>query len=464
MAIIYTYPEQSVITGQELVLVSSDNEEKSTKNVTLQQIANLNGTNPGVSSVFFADSLGLSPSTTQAGADPTVATGVVQVTGTILAIGGGTGKDSTALTAANVGDVLVVNSSKDGFDFSTASSGETYDLSTIQNTTTPANVDLTLTDSSGAGNNTRVTLVPGSSGNVTLTADATVTPPTITIESSGGGSGTTYQSGNGISIDTTTTPDTLSVAIGTSAGLGFNSSSQLVTSLTPSNIASTSGASNGAVLTYDGSSAMTWTEPGYNPQVRTEESLSLVYIDQTTGNYEIKEHTGINNLKGSVDISQNTNASGNKSHLINFTISFQRGTTTTIAGSDTHLGIALDSAAAIFSNGPSNAYSGSVGVASIVDSTGALKSSGFGIRPTTCIIPSKANPSDSSSASFNVANGLGDLNYSSATKYIWLGGQVTTTLDSVINYSSGSVAWILSSVTTTDTIFLSGTISAYGNF
>ena len=59
MAIIYTYPGQSIITGKELVLISDDNDQQSTRNITLQQIANLNGTNPGVSRVYFADSLGM---------------------------------------------------------------------------------------------------------------------------------------------------------------------------------------------------------------------------------------------------------------------------------------------------------------------------------------------------------------------------------------------------------------------
>ena len=114
MAIIYTYPGQALITGKELVLISDDNNQKSTRNITLQQIANLNGTNPGVSRVYFEDSLGLSPSTTEAGTDPAAGTGVVQVTGTVLAIGGGTGKDSTALSAATAGDILAVNATNAG--------------------------------------------------------------------------------------------------------------------------------------------------------------------------------------------------------------------------------------------------------------------------------------------------------------------------------------------------------------
>ena len=144
MAIIYTYPGQSIITGKELVLISDDNEQQSTRNITLQQIANLNGTNPGVSSVYFADSIGLSPSATETAQNPDVATGVVEVTGTVLAIGGGTGKDSAALTAANVGDILAVNATNDGYDFIAQPTGETYTFTTAQSTNAVSYTHLTL--------------------------------------------------------------------------------------------------------------------------------------------------------------------------------------------------------------------------------------------------------------------------------------------------------------------------------
>lgn len=460
MAIIYTYPEESPITGKELVVVSSDNEEKSTRNVTLQEIANINGTNPGVSRVYFADSLGLSPSTSEAGADPTAGTGLVQVTGTVLAIGGGTGKDSTALTAANVGDVLVVNSSKDGFDFSTASSGETYDLSTLQNTTTPANVDLTLTGSSGSVDT--VTLVPGSSGNVTLTADATATPPTITIESSGGGSGTTYQAGNGIGIDTTTTPDTLNVSLGASAGLGFNSSSQLVTSLIPGNIAATDSASNGAVLTFDGGTGMSWVQPSFSPTQTLTEAVGLIYINPS--NYSPTEHTGLSDVKGSVTRISNVSP-GSSAFLqtITWEIQFRVGSTSTLRSSGYSLGIAGTSRAPLFDGGPEHMYSGSIGIASVLTSTATISSAGFGTQPVSCIVLSKYDPGANSSLWLE-ANELGDASNLDCQKYIWIGGHNNNSgsLD-MIRYTPPSTSWIASGVSTTDTVYLSGTLTAYGN-
>ncbi len=459
MAIIYTYPEESPITGKELVVVSSDNDEKSTRNVTLQEIANINGTNPGVSRVYFADSLGLSPSTSEAGADPTAGTGLVQVTGTVLAIGGGTGKDSTALTAANVGDVLVVNSSKDGFDFSTASSGETYDLGTLQNTTTPTNVDLTLTGSSTSA--TTVTLVPGDSGNVTLTADTTVTPPTITIESSGGGTGTTYQEGNGINIDTATSPDTLSVAIGTSAGLGFNSSSQLVTSLIPNNIAATGSATNGSVLTYNGSASMSWVQPTFSPTVVDNEDLSLIYMDPS--NYSPTTHTGVTNVKGAVTKISNVSPGGSAFlQTITFELQFQVGATSTLRSSGYSLGIAKASRAALFENGPQHMYSGSIGIASVLTSSADISTAGFATQPVSCIVLSKTDPGVSTS-NWLVANDLGEAANTDCQKYIWIGGHNNNSGSlNMIRYTPPSTSWIASGVSTSDIVYLSGTLTAYG--
>tara|TARA_R110002020_G_scaffold118140_7_gene270129 strand:- start:1613 stop:3031 length:1419 start_codon:yes stop_codon:yes gene_type:complete len=469
MAIIYTYPEESPITGKELVVVSSDNDEKSTRNVTLQEIANINGTNPGVSRVYFADSLGLSPSTSEAGADPTAGTGLVQVTGTVLAIGGGTGKDSTALTAATVGDVLVVNSNKDGFDFSSAASGETYDFNSRQNPTTAANVDLELTSSSGTVNT--VTLVPGDSGNVTLTANDT-TPPTITIESAGG-TGSTYQGGNGISIDTTTTPDTLNVLLGSSSGLGFNDSSsgtELVTNLAPQNLATTSSTTNnGYVLTFDGGTGMSWLAQAFNPaQQIVNANLGLIYINQSSS-FEAALHTGIQDLKGEVIFLQTQSGSDTKT-TVTFELSFKVATTSTLRQTTGyHLGIGIDTGEntvtpILKSNGIKYDACGSIGKASIVTSSNALATSGdFGVTLDSCLAPAKNDPDSESNTRWLQANGFCSSTGQSdnpAEEYIWIGSRLNT--NSLRYKLPGGQQWINSSVGTSDTVFISGTFSGYG--
>lgn len=284
MAIIYSYPSEGVITGTEEVLVTIPGEENALRTISIQQISNLNPTSSGVSRVLFNDDVGLSPTVTEGGADPNAGTGVVIFSGLVSHKGGGTGLGQAEMTAANAGDVLIINSTNDGYVYSAPPSGETYTFSTIQNTTTAANVDLTLTSSGGAVQT--VTLVPGSSGNVTLTANETANPRTITIESTG--SGTTYQAGDGININTTTTPNSLEAKIG--SGLAFNASSQIQTNIGPTNLADTpsSGFTNGDILQYNGNTAnnLEWISfPGIRSATKTQVPMCLWY-ENSSGNRE----------------------------------------------------------------------------------------------------------------------------------------------------------------------------------
>lgn len=286
MAIIYTYPGDLAVTGNEKVLVTVPSEENSLRSITLQSIANLKSNNSGVNRVFFADSIGLSPNATQAGLDPLVGTGVVNITGSISITGGGTGKTQADLTAANIGDILVVNANKDGYDFSAQTLGETYTFSTAQNGN---NADLTLTDSQA--NVQTVQLVPGASGNITLTVDNQASPKTITIESAGAASN--YTAGNGIAISNT---NEISISLAGNSGLVFDNSSNLDTDLGPSNIGDLPQVPlNGDLLYYDSAAAKgaSWQTPSFISYQGTTklEHTDLILARWNTVSSAIEEHT-----------------------------------------------------------------------------------------------------------------------------------------------------------------------------
>jgi hypothetical protein len=251
MAIIYSYPSEGVITGTEELLVTVPGDSFAVRTIKLQQVANLKASTPGgnVDRILFNDSIGLTPTQTAGGADPSVGIGTIIVGGTVSGVGGGTGKDTAALAAANVGDILKVNASKTGYDFGTASgSGSTYTISTKQNASTSTSVDLDLTDSSSTVQT--ITLIP--SGSTSLTANSGA--GTITINSSGSG-GSSYQAGNGIEFNTSTVPDTISADLG--VGLGFDSTNQIAVTLNTTLMGGSAANQNGLVL-----SGYTGTELG----------------------------------------------------------------------------------------------------------------------------------------------------------------------------------------------------------
>ena len=261
MAIIYSYPSEGVITGAEELLVTVPGDSFAVRTIKLQQVANLKASTPGgnVDRILFNDSIGLTPTQTAGSADPSVGIGTIVVGGTVSGVGGGTGKDTTDLAAANVGDILKVNASKTGYDFGTASGGgSTYTISTKQNASTSTSVDLDLTDSSSTVQT--ITLIP--SGSTSLTANNAA--GTITINSSGSG-GSSYQAGNGIEFNTATVPDTISADLG--VGLGFDASNQIAVSLTTALMGGTTAGQNGLVLTSNSSSSTgaNWAAPSiYN--------------------------------------------------------------------------------------------------------------------------------------------------------------------------------------------------------
>ena len=451
MAIIYTYPGQSIITGKELVLISDDNEQQSTRNITLQQIANLNGTNPGVSSVYFADSIGLSPSATETAQNPDVATGVVEVTGTVLAIGGGTGKDSAALTAANVGDILAVNATNDGYDFIAQPTGETYTFTTAQSTN---DVDLILTDSQGGTNTVRLT--PGASGNVTLTANTTVNPPTVTIESTGG-QGQTYTAGNGINISNA---NEISAKLKNGGGLGFDGT-ELTTSLTPANLSTVTNKSNGDVLTYDGNNGMNWITPAYFPQISTLSTWNLVYVD---GSYAAVLHTGVVQPKGSITVSYDSAGTGHAT--ISWNLSFKLDTTSTLKTGGYHLGLSKEDGSALFPNNEGTIeFAGGLSRVTVVDQNNTIVADQWQTPATNAAILEKPN---TTSCQWEGANGFRDASDCSIgdaeiQSYIWF-STISTALSPMQTIYQPAAAWIRNTIDNNDTIYLAGSITAFGNF
>ena len=272
MAIIYSYPSEGVVTGKEEVLVTVPGEENSLRTINIQQISNLTSESSGVSRVLFNDSIGLLPSMTDGAQDPLAGTGVVEVTGAINAGAGGTGKQIADISAANIGDILIVNANQDGYDFSAQPTGETYTFSTEQNATVPANVDLFIEDSQS--NKDIITLIP--TGAVSLTADAVNS--TITINSTGGG--TALTAGSGIDITT----NVISAKVG--PGLQINTSEQIVPNISEANLgdAPSQGFANGDILVYNGfaTNNLQWTKPSFISSAnKTNIDFTLWYEDST---------------------------------------------------------------------------------------------------------------------------------------------------------------------------------------
>ena len=182
--IIFNYPHQAgPLQGGETLIVTDINNSNATRLITAQEIANLAPGTPGVNRVYFNDLVGLEPNATQAAGDEDVGRGVVEITGLVAPFGGGTGKGSTELTAAAVGDVLVINAGKTGYDFVPQNAGNT--TYTFSSTLNAGDIELDLTASTTPTGDTQVVLEAGTG--ITLSGGG-VSPVVITNS----GAGTTY--------------------------------------------------------------------------------------------------------------------------------------------------------------------------------------------------------------------------------------------------------------------------------
>ena len=255
MAIIYTYANFSPLTGAEKVLISDSDTNQATRTATAQQIANLAGGSTGVNRVFFNDNVGLTPSYTQTIGNETVGRGVVEFSGVLLPGAGGTGKDSAALTAATTGQVLVLNATKDGWDFGNAV-GDTYSLAAQQyGAVPPYKGGIDLSDSVGIVSTVKI--VGGTS--ISVTADAVTGEITVTNDAPG----VTYTAGNG--IDTSLLASgTIAADLKASGGLAFDNG-EIETDLSSTNVGGAVGTST-QCLAPDGGGGMNWVERVQNQQ------------------------------------------------------------------------------------------------------------------------------------------------------------------------------------------------------
>lgn len=236
MAIIYTYPIKSIPAAEDLLIISDVSDSNSTKQIRVDTLPG--GAASGVSSV------------TSANAAIVVNPQVGPVSLESVAYAGDT--NIGHVPSGSSGDVNLFLNGNAGW---TTPPNTTYDL------TTTADINdgkINLVGSDGITD----TLTISGAGTVSVASDGA---GLVTITGSGGG-GSSYQAGDGIAIDTTTTPDTINVDIATSGGLGFNASGELLTNLTASNIstANTEG-TNGQILTSDGAEGATWQAPAVVP-------------------------------------------------------------------------------------------------------------------------------------------------------------------------------------------------------
>lgn len=263
MAIIYTYPIKSIPAAEDLLIISDVSDSNSTKQIRVDTLPG--GAASGVSSV------------TSVNAAIVVNPQVGPVSLESVAYGGDA--NIGHVPSGSTGDANLFLNGNAGW---TTPPNTTYDLTTTLDTN---DGKINLVGSDG----TTDTLTISGAGTVSVASDGA---GSVTITGSGGG-GSSYQAGDGINIDTATTPDTIEVDISTGGGLGFNASGELLTDLTASNIstANTEG-TNGQILTSDGAEGATWQTPAvvpgpsavaYDNQLTLEGSINageLTYTNQ----------------------------------------------------------------------------------------------------------------------------------------------------------------------------------------
>lgn len=249
MAIIYTYPIKSIPAAEDLLIISDVSDRNSTKQIRVDTLPG--GAASGVSSV------------TSVNAAIIVNPQVGPVSLESVAYGG----DTTIghVPSGSTGDANLFLNGNAGW---TTPANTTYDLTT---TVDASDGKINLVGSDGITD----TLTISGAGTVSVASDGS---GGVTITGTGGG-GSSYQAGDGINIDTATTPDTIEVDIATGGGLGFNASSELLTNLTASNISTdNSNGTNAQILTCDGAGAATWQAPAVVPgpaAVNYDDELTL---------------------------------------------------------------------------------------------------------------------------------------------------------------------------------------------
>jgi len=353
MAIIYTYPTKATPIAGDLILISDSADSNKTKQITVDSLPFTN--NPGT-----VTSVGLSmPSAFEVGNSPVTSSGVISV----ATVGGNAGQflayDGTWRTPAGAaanpaGAVTQIQYHDTGGVFG-ASPNFTFgsDILNVQDT-----VIIKGDGSSAAGslrlncfnNSHNVTIVGPAHANAasySITLPNTITTQSavsggrvLEVDASGvgkwittptGGSGSSYQAGNGIDINTGTNPDTISTGLLANGGIVFNSNKMQV------DLAAT--AMSGELRTVDGGTGLSAYAVGDLLYAETTTTLSALNIganDKILGvNNGGTTPQWITNLvgkevpEGNILVGNTTNAMTQLDTSAKGTIAVGNGTTTT---------------------------------------------------------------------------------------------------------------------------------------
>ena len=402
MAIIYTYPVKSVPVATDLILISDSEDSNKTKQVTVTSLPFTNNTGT-VTSIGIAV-----PAAFQASAAITTS-GTITIGVTGGNVGQFLGYDGTWRTpaggAANpAGAVSQIQYHDTGSVFG-ASPNFTFlsDILNVQDTIIIKGDGASAASSlkfNCFNNNHNVTVVGPDHTNNPLSYSITL-PNKIATQSavSGGrvleinasgvgnwittptGGGSSYQSGNGIDINTSTTPDTINTGLLTNGGLVFNTSKMQV------DLAAT--AMSGELRAVDGGTGQSVYVVG--DLLYAETTTTLGALNLSTNNKILGINNGttspewITNLvgkevgTGNMLIGAGTSAMTGLDTSIKGTIAVGNGSTTTTlaAGTDTYV-LTAKSATATGLNWEAITYP-TVNLASGVSGTLTVSNGGTGL-------------------------------------------------------------------------------------
>ena len=402
MAIIYTYPTKAVPNANDLILISDSEDSNKTKQITVTSLPFTNNTGT-VTSIGIAV-----PAAFEAGAAITTS-GTITIGVTGGNVGQFLAQDGTWRTpaggAANPAGAVSQIQYHDTGDLFGASPNFTFlsDILNVQDTIIIKGDGASAASSlkfNCFNNNHNVTVVGPDHTNNPLSYSITL-PNKIATQSavSGGrvleinasgvgnwittptGGGSSYQSGNGIDINTSTTPDTINTGLLTNGGLVFNTAKMQV------DLAAT--AMSGELRAVDGGTGQSVYVVGdllYAETTTTLGALNLSTNDKILGiNNGATSPEWITNLVGKevttghMLVGAGTSAMTGLDTSIKGTIAVGNGSTTTTlaAGTDTYV-LTAKSAAATGLNWEAITYP-TVNLASGVSGTLTVSNGGTGL-------------------------------------------------------------------------------------
>ena len=355
MAIIYTYPTKATPIAGDLILISDSADANKTKQVTV-------GSLPFSNNAGTVTSVGLSmPSAFEVGNSPVTSSGTISVAtvggnagqflsydGTWRTPAGGAANPAGAVTQIQYHDTGGVFGASANLSFSTDRltltdtleiKGDGVNPGTLklycENVSTPHAVSILGPIHSGATPYSIrlpkeiATQTAYSSGGRVLESDASGALQWIATPT--GGSGSSYQAGNGIDINTGTSPDTISTGLLANGGIVFNSNKMQV------DLAAT--AMSGELRAVDGGTGFSTYAVGdllYAETTTTLSALNIGTSDKILGvNSGGTTPQWITNLvgqevpEGNILVGNTTNAMTQLDTSPKGTIAVGNGTTTT---------------------------------------------------------------------------------------------------------------------------------------